>query len=162
MSKILLSLSALLFAYCDLRFLCLPQRQGVFSSWKQYSTNFKRHKWSFMPYIVSFSALKMALSKLSLAKYCCLHKKPYIFHVFNYYSSSLQISLFYKFFFTNLSQVVLKRVLHGFYNTICMTLIWLIFSYKSEKIEFIWSFKNRIIHISMQKVAMILQFTHSD
>ena len=39
-----------------------------------------------------------------------------------------------------------------------MTLIWLITSYKSEKIELIRSFKNCIIHISMQKVATILRF----
>ena len=43
--------------------------------------------------IVSFSALKIFFSKLSLAKYHCLHKKPYIFHVFSYHRTSLQISL---------------------------------------------------------------------
>ena len=41
---------------------------SFFSSWTQYSANFKRHKWSFVPYIVSFSHLKMAFSKLNLAK----------------------------------------------------------------------------------------------
>ena len=56
-------LSALLFAYCDLRFLRFPQRQGIFSSW------------TFVLYIVPFSALKISFSKLSLAKYHCLHKK---------------------------------------------------------------------------------------
>ena len=40
-----------------------------------------------------------------------------------------------------------------------MTLIWLISSYKSEKIELIWSFKNHIIHVSIQKVAKVSQFT---
>ena len=55
--------------------------------------SFERHKWSFMLYIVSFSALKISFSKLSLAKYHCLHKKPYIFHVFSYHRTSLQISL---------------------------------------------------------------------
>ena len=35
-NKMLLSLSALLSAYCDLRFLRLPQRQGIFSSWTQF------------------------------------------------------------------------------------------------------------------------------
>ena len=55
--------------------------------------SFERHKWSFVLYIVSFSALKISFSKLSLAKYHCLHKKPYIFHVFNYHRTSLQISL---------------------------------------------------------------------
>ena len=43
----------------------LPQRQSFFISWTQYSTNFKRHKWSFVPYTVSFSDLKMVFSKLS-------------------------------------------------------------------------------------------------
>ena len=72
--------------------------------------SFERHKWSFVLYIVSFSALKMAFSKLSLAKYHCLRKKPYIFHVFNYYRMSLQIS------FTNSSVQIsscIKAVLHG-------------------------------------------------
>ena len=125
--------------------------------------SFERHKWSFMLYIVSFSALKMAFSKLSLAKYRCWHKKSYIFNVFNYYRTSLQISLFYKFFSTNLSQVVLGGFTRkDLYKTICMALIWLISSYKSEKIELIQSFKNRIIHIPMQKVATILQFIRSD
>ena len=55
--------------------------------------SFERHKWSFVLYIVSFSALKISFSKLSLAKYHCLHKKPYIFHVFSYHRTSLQISL---------------------------------------------------------------------
>ena len=40
-----------------------------------------------------------------------------------------------------------------------MTLIWSISSYKSEKIELIWPFKNYIIHFSMQKVAKVSQFT---
>ena len=55
--------------------------------------SFERHKWSFVLHIVSFSALKISFSKLSLAKYHCLHKKPYIFHVFSYHRTSLQISL---------------------------------------------------------------------
>ena len=82
----------------------------------------KRHKWSFVKYIVSFSGLKMVFSKLSLAKYHFLHKKPVFtvisiyfisclqlttekFHVFIYYSTSLQIFLFYKFFCTNISTI---------------------------------------------------------
>ena len=84
--------------------------------WTQYSTNFKRHNGSFVPYIVSFSGLKMAFSKLSLAKYHCLHKKSCwqqlqftLFHVFNYHRMYLQIFFFYKLFCTNLSQVVLRR-----------------------------------------------------
>ena len=43
----------------------LPQRQSFFISWVQYSSNCKRHKWSFVPYIVLFSGLKMVFSKLS-------------------------------------------------------------------------------------------------
>ena len=39
--------------------------------------SFERHKKSFVLNIVSFSALKMAFSKLSRAEYHCLHKKPY-------------------------------------------------------------------------------------
>ena len=38
---------------------CHPQRQ---SFWTQYFANFKRHKWSFLLYIVSFSGLKMIFS----------------------------------------------------------------------------------------------------
>ena len=71
----MLSLFALPSAYWDLHFLHLPQRQSFFSSWTQYSVNFKRHKWSYVPYIFSFSGLKMAFSKLSLAKNYCLHKQ---------------------------------------------------------------------------------------
>ena len=37
--------------------------------------SFERHKWSFVLYIVSCSALKVAFSKLTLAKYHSLHKK---------------------------------------------------------------------------------------
>ena len=53
----------------------------------------ERHKWSFVLYIISFSAFKISFSKLNLAKYHCLHKKPYIFHVFSYHRTSLQIFL---------------------------------------------------------------------
>ena len=37
---------------------------------------FKRPKWSFVKYVVSFFGLKMVFSKLSLANYDFLHKKP--------------------------------------------------------------------------------------
>ena len=47
-------------AYCS-----LPQWQSFFVSWTQYSANFKRHRWLFVLYIVSFSDLKMVFSKLS-------------------------------------------------------------------------------------------------
>ena len=43
----------------------LPQRQNFFISWTNYFTNFKRHKWSFVLYIVSFSGLKMIFTKFS-------------------------------------------------------------------------------------------------
>ena len=44
---------------------CLPQWQSFFISSTQYFTNFKCHKWLFMPYMVSFSGLKMVFCKLS-------------------------------------------------------------------------------------------------
>ena len=59
----------------------------------------------------------------------------------------------------------LKAVLHG---TMCMIrFACLLFgfkmsSYKSEEIELILCFKNRIIQIVMQKVVTIFQFTRSD
>ena len=44
----------------------------------------------------------------------------------------------------------------------CDTYLFNLFiSYKSEKIKLIQSFKNDIIHISMQKVATILQFIYT-
>ena len=70
-------------------------------------------------------------------------------------------SLFYKFFCTNLSQVVLRRFYTERFSVINMCdpyLFNLFISYKSEKTELIRSFKDRIMHISMQKVATILQF----
>ena len=87
-------LSALLSIYCNLCFLHLCQQQDFFSSWTVLSEFYQ--KWLFVPYIVSFSGLKMAFFKLSLAKYHCLHKKHD--YVFNYYRMSLQI-----FFFINSS-----------------------------------------------------------
>ena len=123
--------------------------------------SFERHKWSFVLYIVSFSALKISFSKLSLAKYHCLHKKTNIFYVFSYHRTSLQI------LFINPSvQIFLKLYLGGFtrnhFCAIQFIIIYLFISYKSEKTELVQSFKNCIIHISMQKVATISQFTRSD
>ena len=43
----------------------LPWRQSFSISWTQYSVNFKRHTWSFVLYIVSFSGFKMIFSKIS-------------------------------------------------------------------------------------------------
>ena len=51
------------------------------------------------------------------------------------------------------------------YDTICMTdkfYSFKISSYKSEEIELILSFKNRIIQILMQKVVTTSQFTRLD
>ena len=59
-----LSLSCSLFTatYSSCR---LHQQQSFFISWTQYPANFKRHKWSFVPYIVSFSGLEMIFFRLS-------------------------------------------------------------------------------------------------
>ena len=67
--------------------------------------SFERHKWSFMLHINSVSALKMAFSKLSLAKYCCLHTH----FMSSITTERLYKSLFHNFFCTNLSQVVLRQ-----------------------------------------------------
>ena len=63
----------------------------------------ERCKWSFVLYIVSFSALKISFSKLSLAKYHCLHKKTIhisclqlpqnVFTNLSFINSSVQIFL---------------------------------------------------------------------
>ena len=95
--------------------------------------------------------------KLSLAKYHCLHRKPYNF-MFSVTTERLYKSLFYKFFCTNLSQVVLRRFYTKRFlcNDFCDPYLFNpIISYKSEKAELTRSFKNRIIHILMRKVATI-------
>ena len=110
--------------------------------------SFERHKWSFVLYIVSFSALKIFFSKLSLAKYHCLHKKTCFMSSVT--TERLYKSLFYKFFYTNLSQVVLRQFFTERFvkYDLCDSYLFNLFiSYKSEKIELIQSFKNRIIHI---------------
>ena len=76
----------------------LPHWQNVFISWTKYFANFKRHKWSFVLYIVSFSGLKMIFTKFSqLDITSCINNCVY--HNFNlrcYFMSSniehLQIS----------------------------------------------------------------------
>ena len=153
----LLSLSALLISYCNLRFLRLPQRQRIFSSWTQFWTSQVIIR---AVYSVSSSAFKMAFSKLSLAKYRCLHIKNHTYFMSSITTERLYKSLFYKFFCTNLSQVVLRR----FYTErfLCNWFVSLLFVWSLHFMELIWSFNNRIIHMSMQKVATILQFTHSD
>ena len=75
---------------------CLPQRQNFFISWTKYFTNFKRHKWSFVLYIVSFSGLKMIFTKFSQLDITaciknCVYKQlqfTLLFHVFNYRTST--------------------------------------------------------------------------
>ena len=83
----------------------------------------ERHKWSFVLYIVSFSALKISFSKLSLAKYHCLHKN-HTYFMSSVTTKRLYKSLFYKFFCTDLSQVVLRRFYIGRFlcNKICVLL----------------------------------------
>ena len=87
----------------------------------------ERHTWSFVLYIVSFSA------KLSLAKYRCLHKK-HTYFMSSVTTERLNRYLFYKFFCTNLSQVVLRRFYTERFlcNTICVTLICLISSFHTN------------------------------
>ena len=52
----------------------------------------KRHNWSLVKCIVSFSGLKMVFSKLSLAKYHFLYKKPVFTVTWIYFISCLQLS----------------------------------------------------------------------
>ena len=74
----------------------LPQRQNFFISWTKYFANFKRHKWSFVLYIVSFSGLKMIFTKFSQLDITaciknCVYKQlqfTLLFHVFNYRTST--------------------------------------------------------------------------
>ena len=83
---------------------CLPKWQSFFISWTQYSTNFKCYKWSFVPYIVSFSGLKMVFSKLSqLDITACI--KSCVFNNFNlrYFMSSIIEHLCKSFSFINSS-----------------------------------------------------------
>ena len=83
----------------------LPQRQSFFISLTQYSVNFKRNKWSFVPYIVSFSGLKMVFSKLSqLDITSCI--KDCVCNNFNlrrYFMSSVIEHLYRSFSFINSS-----------------------------------------------------------
>ena len=124
----------------------------------------ERHKWSFVLYIVSFSALKISFSKLSLAKYHCLHKKTYF--TSSVTTELLYKSLFYKFFCTNLSQVVLRQFYTERFlcNTICVTLICLISSFHTNLKTQNSSDLLRLVSSTFQclKVATILQFTHSN
>ena len=79
----------------------LPERESFFISWTQYSANFKRHKWSFVPYIISFSGLKIVFSKLSqLDITACI--KNCVYNNFNlrcYFMSSVIERLYRSFSF---------------------------------------------------------------
>ena len=82
----------------------LPQRQCFFIFWKQYSANFKRHKWSFVLFIVSFSGLKMILSKFNqLDITACI--KNCVYNNFNlrYFMFSIIERLYKSFSFINSS-----------------------------------------------------------
>ena len=96
--------------------------------------SFERHKWSFVLYIVPFSALKISFSKLSLARYHCLHKNHGTYFMSSVTTKLLYRSLFYKFFCTNLPQVVLTRLYTERFlcNTICVALICLICSFHTN------------------------------
>ena len=98
----------------------------------QFLDSLERHKWSFVLYIVSFSTLKRSFSKLSLAKYACI--KNHTYFMSSVTTERLYKSLFYKFFCTNLSQVVLRRFYMERFlcNTICVTLICLISSFHTN------------------------------
>ena len=76
---------------------CLPQRQNFFISWTKYFTNFKRHKWSFVLYIVSFSGFKMIFTITQLEIIACIKNCVYNDLNLHYFMCSiterLQISL---------------------------------------------------------------------
>ena len=76
--QILLSLSALLSLFTatctSFVFLAAEFFQFLDTVHCEITHDFKRHKWSFVKYIVLFSGLKMVFSKLSRAKYHFLHK----------------------------------------------------------------------------------------
>ena len=89
----------------------------------------ERHKWSFVLCIVSFSALKITFSKLSLAINITTRIKKHTYFMSSVVTERLYKSLFFKFFFTNLSQVVLRQFYMERFlcNTICVNRICLIF-----------------------------------
>ena len=102
--NLVLSLSASLFTatYASCR---LPQRQSFFISWTQYSASFKRRKWSFVPYIISFSGLKVVFSTLSqLDITACIKNCAYNnFNLRCYFMSSIIERLYRSFSFINSS-----------------------------------------------------------
>ena len=95
----------------------LPQRQSFFISWTQYPA--KRHKWSFVSYIASFSGLKMVFSKLSqLDMTVCIKTVYYADFNLRYFMSSvikrlIQIFLSNKFFCTNLAWFRNSSIIFG-------------------------------------------------
>ena len=83
---------------------------SFFISWTQYSANVKRHKWSFVSCIVSFSGLKMVFSKLNqLDVIACIKNCVHNSFDLSYFMSSViehlykSFSLIDKFFCTNLA-----------------------------------------------------------
>ena len=116
-------------SFLCLLWLALPSPSSA-SGYFQFLDTVECHKWSFVLYIVSFSALKMSFSKLSLAKYHCLHKKTHILCLQLPQKAFTNLSLINSSS-TNLSQVVLRRFYMEQFlcNTICMTLICLISSF---------------------------------
>ena len=81
-------------------FLCLLRLVLPLPSWAAEFFQFldtvvreiKRHKWSSVKCIVSFSGLKMVFSKLSLVKHHFLHKNPVFTVTSIYFISCLQLS----------------------------------------------------------------------
>ena len=120
--------------------------------------SFERHKWSFLLYIVSCSALKISFSITA-----CIKNHTYFMSYFIIFCTNLSQVVLRQFYTERFSCI--KAVLHG---TICMISVTLclisscLIFFNSEKKELIRSFKNCIIHISMQKFATISQFTRSD
>ena len=92
------SLFTVTYASCS-----LPQWQNFFISWRQYFASPKRHKWSFMLYIVLFSGLKMIFSRFSqLDINVCIKTAYNNFNICCYFMSSI-IERLYKSLFCNSS-----------------------------------------------------------
>ena len=82
----------------------LPEWKSFFISWTQHSVNFNCHKWSFVPYIVLFSGLKMVFSKLSqLDITACIKNCVYNNFNLHYFMSSIVECLYRSLSFLNSS-----------------------------------------------------------
>ena len=81
----------------------LPRRQSFSISWTQYSANFKRRKWTFVPHIVLFYGLKMVFFRLrQLDITACIKNCVYSnFNLRCYFMSSLIESVYRFFSFIN-------------------------------------------------------------